>query len=368
MIFSQTNVVSEVDDCQINITLDDFCCNLSCTAELFLSIIKFGSTGFFFKIAEGWIKDPYVTFSIKLIENLQISSELEQGEEICIIDYPRHKEIGIKQETNDNLTVWDYKNQILYSVSHKKQFQIVASTKENLERAFRRVLRMYLVAKLNSSGYISVHATGITLKNKAIIIIGGAGSGKTTLAFELMLSLGAKLLAPDKVFLKFQQDILFAVGEPGSLGIGPGTARRFNTFLDHFTDDITAKSTDELWKIDSPLKKARISLDSTVTSLISPANRNAVECITLIFPSIGRLNSTSISSLTKSKTIELIESNLLIGQRSFLPDWLNILPPPNTFLNNTRRFFSVFELSNNIKSFQLSFGDGSPLTCMLPLL
>ncbi|MEP3637985.1 MAG: HPr kinase/phosphatase C-terminal domain-containing protein [Paracoccaceae bacterium] len=54
-----------------------------------------------------------------------------------------------------------------------------------------------------------VHATAIVLSNRAAMIVGPAGAGKSSLALELM-SRGAQLISDDRVELRSDNDCLWA--------------------------------------------------------------------------------------------------------------------------------------------------------------
>ncbi len=48
----------------------------------------------------------------------------------------------------------------------------------------------------------SVHGTCVSLSGVGVLLLGGTGSGKSDLAYRLILEQGAKLIADDQVFLR----------------------------------------------------------------------------------------------------------------------------------------------------------------------
>ena len=70
-----------------------------------------------------------------------------------------------------------------------------------------------------------IHATTVALHNRAVLIIGPAGSGKSGLALQLM-AFGAALVADDRTLIRVTDGAVWAVAPPGlpplieSRGIG----------------------------------------------------------------------------------------------------------------------------------------------------
>lgn len=63
-----------------------------------------------------------------------------------------------------------------------------------------------------------LHATAVAFDGKSIVITGPAGSGKSSLALQLM-ALGAELIADDQVILTITDKGLFASCPPSILGL-----------------------------------------------------------------------------------------------------------------------------------------------------
>ena len=59
-----------------------------------------------------------------------------------------------------------------------------------------------------------LHATTVALQNRAVLIIGPAGSGKSGLALQLM-ALGAALVADDRTLVWAKDGAVWAVAPPG---------------------------------------------------------------------------------------------------------------------------------------------------------
>ena len=64
----------------------------------------------------------------------------------------------------------------------------------------------------------NIHATSISLDNKAVLIKGDSGAGKSTLALELV-ALGARLIADDQTALSLTNGQVF-LSAPRTLPIG----------------------------------------------------------------------------------------------------------------------------------------------------
>lgn len=55
----------------------------------------------------------------------------------------------------------------------------------------------------------TVHASAVALDGRGVLILGASGTGKSTLALEL-LALGARLIADDQTILDARAEVLFA--------------------------------------------------------------------------------------------------------------------------------------------------------------
>ena len=65
---------------------------------------------------------------------------------------------------------------------------------------------------------LCLHATCVTLNNRGLLISGASGSGKSTLALALM-SMGASLVADDRVLLSLEAGVLVARAPEPTVGL-----------------------------------------------------------------------------------------------------------------------------------------------------
>jgi hypothetical protein len=97
-------------------------------------------------------------------------------------------------------------------------FSIIESDPVNLFLATHLMLTILLVEILKRCGFYSVHASGFCEDNKAILIPGTSGVGKSTLALTLLRS-GFGYLSDDMVFLRRHAGELQMLGFPEDIDV-----------------------------------------------------------------------------------------------------------------------------------------------------
>lgn len=104
---------------------------------------------------------------------------------------------------------------------------------------------------MDESGVFSLHASAVAWKNKAVLMTGASGSGKSSLALELM-GFGCTLVADDRVDLTRREELLL-VSAPQTIqnmiearGIGLLNARAVKNCPLHLVVDMNVVETDRL--------------------------------------------------------------------------------------------------------------------------
>lgn len=123
------------------------------------------------------------------------------------------------------------------------------------------------------------HASGVVLNNHGIIISGFSGTGKSTLALQLM-SKGASFLSNDRVLLKNENSMPKIYGVPKLPRINPGTILHNPDLLPILTEkehkELIKLSPEELWEledkydacIDELFGKGKFILASKMSALV----------------------------------------------------------------------------------------------------
>ena len=62
-----------------------------------------------------------------------------------------------------------------------------------------------------------LHASAVSINNKAVLILGQSGSGKSAFSLQLM-ALGGHLIGDDQVFLNMQNDKMVISSHPNAMG------------------------------------------------------------------------------------------------------------------------------------------------------
>lgn len=93
---------------------------------------------------------------------------------------------------------------------------------------FRAVRELLVAGALAAEPSAQLHAAGVVVDGRAVLIAGPKGAGKTTLAVHLAVSHGCALVANDRVLVRRPEGAHFlgATGVPAVVTIRPGTLER----------------------------------------------------------------------------------------------------------------------------------------------
>jgi hypothetical protein len=112
-------------------------------------------------------------------------------------------------------------------------FEVGADSVDDLELYSQTLFTVCLVELMKRHGRFSLHAAGIAVADKGILIAGPSGAGKSTLAIVLLQSLGerARFLGDDMLFLSSGAGGIRALGWPEPIDVGEWTQRKLPNLL-----------------------------------------------------------------------------------------------------------------------------------------
>ncbi len=100
---------------------------------------------------------------------------------------------------------------------------LAAPQLEDLVVATRKALREPLVAACEQRGAVMLHAAAVAVGEQVVLLVGDAGSGKTTLALDGLVHHGAAVLSNDHCLLSAQAHGLAITALPTVLPVKTGT-------------------------------------------------------------------------------------------------------------------------------------------------
>ena len=148
---------------------------------------------------------------------------------------------------------------------------------------------------LKPHGLYMVHAAGLSLNGKGLLVAGASGAGKTTLTIALIRA-GYGFLGDDTVFLSLRATGLRALAFPDEIGVTASTARFFPELRD-------------LAEVPSAQNRPKHSLDYTRF----PNARPSWECspAVLVFPQPAGASASVLTPLPKDQALIELVCNVL---------------------------------------------------------
>lgn len=132
-----------------------------------------------------------------------------------------------------------------------------------------------LAELLKQHGLFMVHAAGLCLNRRGLLIAGATGSGKTTLTIA-MLRAGFAFLGDDTVFLRINSDGLCALAFPDEIDATADTIRLFPE-LQSVARQLPASNRRKRSFVPSRVYHARVAMECTPAILVFPQPVGAQE-------------------------------------------------------------------------------------------
>ncbi|MDR4432792.1 hypothetical protein [Bacillus tequilensis] len=171
-------------------------------------------------------------------------------EEVQAIDFHNGEDIYIRKSATEYFTIpckrvtvegIEYvkctKTDTILSFDRENKKIIISTQLQNAEQdelVFIEFIRDLVLKNEENHGVAVVHATSALKDDKATLIIGSKGKGKSTLLLELVSKHGYKLISGDKTFLWIEDGKLRAAGWPDYPHLGLGTLSKYPEFVEYF--------------------------------------------------------------------------------------------------------------------------------------
>jgi len=224
----------------------------------------------------------YRIYGLEILSDFQIDDLIEggNGKDVRII-YGQAKLSG-NDIIRKGKTFEIAKNEVIFKVNDVGYFLIKNGNEIVFEKngnAKSDEIKLYLLGIImgilfHQKREIIIHANGININGKGILICGASGSGKSTITAGL-INKGYKFITDDLALIKFLKDMPFVI---------PGIPR-----LKLFTDSINSTMVDSL-------KKTRIKQDIEKFNLFIPDS---------FYPDETRVYKIYVLNNHEKKNIEL---------------------------------------------------------------
>lgn len=149
-----------------------------------------------------------------------------------------------------NLKILNYDSNVKYCLVYRncnfgeEYFQceedliIVKYPKEKLTQSNIAYIARYLIEKqFASMGMATCHSACVAKNNQAILLLGGAGAGKTSVAINLCAHYGYSLISNDQTTIGIKNNDLYAFGGSHFINLRYSSVKENMPYLEYIFDD-----------------------------------------------------------------------------------------------------------------------------------
>jgi hypothetical protein len=275
--------------------------------------------------------------------------------EVELLGYPSAPRSGRRWVVGDWTVVETDRPRARFVVNRRTGLVRIAGSNADVLESFPRTLRLLLRSRLEARGFGRLHSAAAAVDGRGIAVAGGRGSGKTTLLIDLVRGAGARVVSFDKLFVKSAAEVQ-CIGEPASLGLALGTARRFGMFVDRFPAGLQRLSPHDAWAMTAPSDKARVPAGE-VAAALPPAAAATHHLTAVLLADLKPDLPPSIRPLTEAEAREAISLLSLGATTTHQPDWAG-LSQAKSFQNDASL---GPQLAKSTPFYRVSFGATSPV-------
>ncbi len=166
-----------------------------------------------------------------------------------------------------------------------------------------------LIELLKRRGLYSLHAAGVCVNGKSLLLVGPSGSGKTTLAIALMRA-GFDFLGEDTLFLTAGRDGLSVLGFPDEADVTDQTANLFPELWERMAPPESPRRT-----------KQRVRAEDLYEAAITWVCKPAV----VVFPRIAHTQTSVLTPMAPDEALLELVPNVLLTEAHSSQAHLDIL-------------------------------------------
>jgi hypothetical protein len=241
---------------------------------------------------------------------------------------------------------FDPSTPVLYRQSDRDYTIVLASRSRWPALEVARFVREIIVGHLQKEGWTVIHAAAVSFNNRAVLIAGPKGAGKTTTLIGLIAA-GFQYISNDRVLIKGNLNRIDLIPFSGTIDIGLGT------LLDYEWGESTIRQWETLLypqrrlRADEVLKlptsrwseladKICLMPEELVRLFSGSAHKQSAILSIALFPKIveGNKNRISFSNINERETVNILQESIVttLGDKSF-PHWLGGIAEQPSFPN-----------------------------------
>jgi hypothetical protein len=171
------------------------------------------------------------------------------------------------------------------------------------------LLTLGLLETMKRFGQFPLHAAGLSLGGRGVLVAGSSGAGKSTLSVTLVRA-GFDFLSDDTVFLAPAADGLWVHGFPDEVDVTQATVSMFPE-LGHLADQ--------------PLRPGRDKLGFRVEDVFGVTPLRGCRPVVLLFPRVVPGSEPEVEALTGSEALLELTPNVLLTEPVATQSHLDVL-------------------------------------------
>jgi len=179
------------------------------------------------------------------------------------------------------------------------RISVVDGERGNLWLLSRPMFTLPFVELLKRRGLFSVHAAGVAVDGRAVLIAGPSGAGKSTLAVALARA-GLGFLGDDMLFLHRNGDGVTVLSFPDEVDVASSTAAWFPELA-----ELASCTPEPGWS------KHRLRAEDVYGSAFVAESKPAV----VLFPRIGGKSDTTVTPMSPEEALLELAPNVLLTEQ-----------------------------------------------------
>ena len=191
----------------------------------------------------------------------------------------RYRRSGLQVRRDGIAYTLNERGGTLYVTERERRMVTLTGAPAVVVKDARRLVRDLYIADLKRAGHGMLHAGGVVVDGRGVLVTGQKGAGKSTVVFAALRRRGVDLLSNDRTFARADGAAVEAHGVPDHLLVRLGMLRQFPELRSYLPDRYTDMTEDELWQAPDSEKLSIQFQDAAATFGARVVTRTEVACL-----------------------------------------------------------------------------------------